>query len=170
MPQAIRCPPKLCVGVGAECSILYTKLHLKKVLAAHITNLPNNQRICGLIVTRDGTATRSGKTFPAIFFVYHSMEGEELYAARRFVVVTREGEPSLFFADPVAKLPPEEVAEINQNLPDEEARILNESIFKAQNLKEDIAFACAQGLYVDNDNKPAPENVPVVKDAVVAAA
>ncbi len=37
---------------------------------------------------------------------------------------------------------------------------IDESIFHLGNCAKDIALVCAQGLAVDNDNEPAPENVP----------
>jgi len=39
-------------------------------------------------------------------------------------------------------------------------RTIDEGIFKSNNNAEDIANVHAEGFDVDNDNEPAPENVP----------
>ncbi len=38
---------------------------------------------------------------------------------------------------------------------------IDNSVFNAGNCKEDIEFVWAQGLEVDNNKEPAPENIPV---------
>jgi len=46
---------------------------------------------------------------------------------------------------------------------------IGENIFRSGNRAEDIANVRGQGFEVDDDNDPAPENVPDATDAAPAA-
>ncbi len=57
-------------------------------------------------------------------------------------------------------------AEVEQDLPLEQEEQngmdgIDNPVFNAGNCKEDIEFVWAQGLEVDNNKEPAPENIPV---------
>ena len=41
-----------------------------------------------------------------------------------------------------------------------EGELLNEAVFFLNNTLEEITIVRNQGLYVDDDNAPAPENIP----------
>jgi hypothetical protein len=44
--------------------------------------------------------------------------------------------------------------------PNEQSEPIGDFVFNAQNRAEDIALVLAMGFEVDDDNKPAPENIP----------
>lgn len=82
----------------------------------------------------------------------------QITVPRRFVKVKMEGVPNMFFDSP--QVPP-----LTQNNPSETAvDTTEEEQDPASNicrdLAEDIALVRNQGYDVDDDNKPAPENVP----------
>ncbi len=73
-----------------------------------------------------------------------------------------EGPPEHFFSAPYpaenGEAEAEAVADAGGEEPAQEP--IDKSIFHHGNFAIDIAFVLAQGLEVDNDNEPAPENVP----------
>ena len=54
-----------------------------------------------------------------------------------------------------------EVADVAAEENPEGQRLSDDSAFTARNNTEDISLVRAQGLDVNNDNDPAPENIPV---------
>ena len=79
----------------------------------------------------------------------------ELYAAKHYVKVVEEGPSDLFFdvAPPSPETPQGEVAT-------EENEGTEFDFRRTGDAAEDIRTVLAQGLAVDDDNAPAPENAP----------
>ncbi len=86
------------------------------------------------------------------FFTLTSIPNEEVYCSRKFCNVLREGPEDLFFED-------EAINASNVGEEDDENEI-EEVVFSSGNRMEDIEFVRNQGLLVDDDNDPAPENIP----------
>jgi hypothetical protein len=111
--------------------------------------------------------TRSGNTFLAVFFRSDSIPGVELHASKYYVKVMQEG-PQEHFRN--IETPPNwPTHAIVNSLPCEnpEGDTVEDYTFTSTgNLCEDIAQVCAQGLDVDDDNKPALENVPTMNISV----
>ena len=85
---------------------------------------------------------------------------QELYAAPRYMHITQEGpEDSFFGIFPVAEEEDTSLIERSSILPSEVQGVLH-----AAPTDEDIALFRGQGIMVDDDNEPAPENQLNVND------
>lgn len=105
-------------------------------------------------MTRQAEVTRRGHTFVGIFVSHPSFQGsDEIYVAKRYAVVRHEGPPEGLFDDT-----PEDAVALNDdgNLVQE----VDPQLYFATNRAEDIAMVRNQGYNVDDDNEPAPENIP----------
>ena len=87
-----------------------------------------------------------------------------LYCAARLAVVTLEGSEDDYSAV-AAPTPPD--LPVRRSDGTDNGNEINDDIYHAQNnADEDIANVRAEGFLVDDDNNPAPENIP---DAVPVA-
>jgi hypothetical protein len=92
-------------------------------------------------------------------FVYRheDFEGKSLHAVQRWSKVENEGADTQLFVTPDNT--PEE--EKDEGAPEEEVRTeIPAEILHSGNRAEDIANVRALGFIVDDDNEPAPENIP----------
>ena len=103
-----------------------------------------------VVVSRE---TRNIKRKPKVSIVVkHDSFGDHLiYCAERYAKVKVEGEADGNFDQKVPDLP------LFTNAPNFSPDLLD--MGGSGSRSEDIALACSQGLDVDDDNKPAPENV-----------
>jgi hypothetical protein len=147
------------IGEGAVCSALVNKLRSSQTVAEALPNAAANQRIEDLVATRHSIITRSARTYDTIYFMSPSLPSIEISAARRYVIVMVPGHADAIWTQFVA---PAVRAPIVPNLPPIVAAtqtIGNKKNF-AQNRAKDIAHVRAEGFEVDDNNDPAPENVP----------
>jgi hypothetical protein len=146
------------LGAGACCSVLYSKLHPGDYVAQHFPNMTLQERLEGLVATRQEVVTRKGKRVRFTFSTHPDHPGQEFYS--NFLKVTAEGDADQFFEEApcTAAAGPSEAP---QDVPEP----IDESVFAATNTAEDIALVWGQGLDVDDDNEPAPENIPQEGDA-----
>jgi hypothetical protein len=86
-------------------------------------------------------------------------------AARKLVVVVVEGHADSLWPD-VAALQERAIAVAAVVVENEE---MDPEIFDARNNAEDIARVRAEGFEVDDDNDPAPENIPAIWDETPVA-
>jgi len=128
------------------------KLRPSRTVAEALPNAAANQRVEDLVATRHAVITRSGRTYGTIYFTSPSFPGVEISAARRFVIVMAPGHVDATWTH----FSPAVHAPIEPNLPPIVAatQTIGDEIF------EDIARVRAEGYEVDDDNDPAPENVP----------
>ena len=142
------------------CSVLVTKLRLSRTVAKALPNAAANQRVEDLVATRHAVITRSGRMYDMIYFMSLSLTGVEISAARRYVIVMvpcpvdamwTHFAPTVRVPIAVPNLPPIVAAP---------TQTIGDGIFFAQNRAEDIACVRAEGFEVNDDNDPAPENVP----------
>lgn len=147
------------LGVGATVSILLKCLHPKDKVQQAWPVIAAQERQDFIVLSQKDT-TRKGKSYVSVV-VDHPMRSNyrgQITVPRRFVKVKMEGVPNMFFDSP--QVPP-----LTQNNPSETAvDTTEEEQDPASNicrdLAEDIALIRNQGYDVDDDNKPAPENVP----------
>jgi hypothetical protein len=90
-----------------------------------------------------------------VFFTHPEFPGVELSAAQNKIKVVAEGHPSGFWGDAPAPTKPPPV-----NAPVAGNEAIDGDVFFAQNNAEDIAQIRAEGFEVNDDNDPAPENIP----------
>jgi hypothetical protein len=136
-----------------------TKLRPSRTVAEALPNAAANQRVKDLVATRHAVATRSGRTYDTIYFTSPSFPGVEISAAKKFVIVMVPGHadamwthfaPAVHAPIVIPNVPPIVAA----------TQTIGDDIFFAQNRAEDIARVRAEEFEVDDDNDPAPENVP----------
>jgi len=162
MPRQQRRNRRLCLGTGAQCSALVSKLHPKPAILRNIINPTAQQRVSDLSAVRVADITRGVCSYRAVFFTYPSIPGEEVHCAIRFCKVEEEGAVEGRFSNEELGIHcPATKAEQDSPSEQEEQNGIDSSVFNAGNRREDIEFVRAQGLEVDNDNEPAPENIPV---------
>ncbi len=155
--MAKSCQKKHCLGAGAKCWVLFDKLHPKPSLLAHCPNPEPQKKVDSLVATRMDTVTRQGQT--AIFFVSKEFPDEELYCALQYCHVIEQGPQDDLFKEfrpsavVAASANESEHAGVEQNI--------DPAVFAFGNRAEDIDFVRNQGLKVDDNNEPAPENVPL---------
>jgi hypothetical protein len=157
------------LGEGARCSVLVKLLRPSREVAEALPNTTAQQRLDDLIATRLDRTDRQGHNFESVFFTSASIPGVILSCARRNCIVREEGHPDALWDVPTRAtrrgrranaVPVAEVVE-------EQVKI-GEEIFRAGNRAEDIANVRGQGFEVDDDNDPAPENVPALWDEAPA--
>ena len=146
---------RICLGEGARCSCLAKYIRPSKDVAAALVNPKPGRRIDDLIAMSRDVTTCGGKTFVSIFFWSSTIPGL-LHAAERWVKVEEQGPTDLLWenAAPTTEAP---AAAIYIN---ERGEDIADFVFNAQNRAEDIALVRNMGFEVDDDNEPAPENVP----------
>ena len=145
-------------GVGARCSVLVRYLHPSNKVAERFPNAIASDRINDLTVLRREEKSRNGRTYQGIVFATPSIPNEEVWCAQRYCRVLDQGPPDDFFDDARPSPPSPEVAAAASA---QDGVPIDDSIFHAGNTAEDIAVVENQGFDVDDDNRPAEENVPV---------
>ena len=81
-----------------------------------------------------------------------------MYCCKRWIRVLQEGNPTQFFNGPALTV---DEAPINLNEDEEEVGVeIPDNVFHSSGDAEDIANVRRLGLDVDDDNEPAPENIP----------
>ena len=150
-------PPtaRLCLGEGARCSCLVKFIRPSKDVAAALVNPKPGRRIDDLIAVSRDVTTRGGKRFVSIFFRSSTIPGL-LHAAERWVKVEEQGPTDLLWENAATTEAPAAAAVYI----DERGEDIADFVFNAQNRAEDIALVRNLGFEVDDDNEPAPENVP----------
>ena len=147
--------PTLRIGVGAKCSILLKRIHPQNVVRQYFPVYAANERLNDCIITRQEPVRRNGRTYVAVFLQHPSLGGEAhttLYTAKRWAVVRSEGDPDRFFDAPSS--PTTTNANTTTAAPNEAG------LLRVTNHAEDIAIVRGEGFHVDDDNEPAPENIP----------
>jgi hypothetical protein len=145
----------LCLGEGARCSCLVKFIRPSKDVAADLVNPEPGRRIDDLIAVSRDVTTRGGKRFVSIFFRSSTIPGL-LHAAERWVRVEEQGACEIWGESPTAEAPAATTAI------DERGEDIVDFVFHAQNRAEDIALVRDMGFEVDDNNKPAPENIPTL--------
>ncbi len=154
LTMARSCQSKKRLGRDAKCSVLLSRLRPSAVVNAKFPNRHSQKRLKDLVCIKIEDATHGGHTTKSVFFSSPSIPDEELYCSRKFCVVLEEGPSKDFFdEEDVTPTIDNEAPTLNNNE-------IDSSVFRAGNRSEDIEFVRNQGLAVDDDNKPAPENVP----------
>ena len=141
------------LGLGATCVPLLKFLHPSDKLAENSLNVVPGQRLEDCAAQRRGMASRKGKDFNAIFFTSPTLSDVELWYATRYALFRTKGHPSEFFEVRAAAGAPPGALPPNTADPEDDN-------FEARNRAEDIALIENQGFDVDDDNRPADENIP----------
>jgi len=160
--------PKMTMGVGAAVSIRVRYLHPSLVIRNFYPNQQHGQRLENCRVIRQEVKKINRKDKLAIIVKHDDFKnGEEhveLHAIPRWFKVTAEGNPDLFFTDVVndgaegAAVP---AGEQQQDATPQQ--ILLSAVSRRVDVND---LRSIPGIQVDDDNLPAPENVPVAGETV----
>ena len=163
--------PKLCAGVGAVASVMSKFVRPSRSIRHKYSNWPKNHKLEGVILVEvDAKVMQQGADAILVFvFTHFDFPEEQLYAAKRYIHVTQEGEEvslSLleeYFIPAVSSgaIGPLTFDQTNRadGAEGNDAPILLS--VRTSNLRsEDMVELCRQGISIDGDNNPAPENVP----------
>lgn len=154
-------------GIGAECSAMIKFLHPSKRISEAMTNCPPTYRLVGLLAIKKETRKVNHRDQSCIVFRHDKFPNEELYCAARFCRVLKEGNEKDFFSldDRAVAVVDETVPAVTQvEVPREELPPGHEHF---RGTAEDIAIMKDLGFDVDDDNQPAPENIPTLQEREV---
>ena len=156
---------KKALGTGAKCSVLVRYLHPAKTVKETLVNMRHNERLHDLIAIREEAQIVNRKNQPCIIFRHEQFDGIELRCVKRFTRVEEACHPDHTFAGEGRRErndDNETVTEAPNNPNTSELPMvpLPDDIFHMGNRAEDIATVRGMGFSVDDDNEPAPENVP----------
>ena len=155
MPRGSR---KKRIGTGAICSVLKRILHPSREINNKYPNQQHRERLDELLVTGHELRRVRGKEQLCILFRHADFEGIQLYCQEQYAKVITEGPAEYFFVTQEG-VDQEEVHE-QQNPQEEQAEEFQLILELVGDLAEDIACLHAEGYGMDDDNEPAPENVP----------
>ena len=135
-------------GEGCEFTCLMKHIHpQKKVQKRYPDYNKRDDELDGCLMLREGIKRTSGKLRKTFFFTHIEFPDEELHICRGFVTITKEGEAEGIFEK-----------DIESNVETASNKEIPELSGDAN---EDVARFLAEGFVVDDDNIPAPENVPI---------
>jgi hypothetical protein len=142
--------PQLHHGVGADCTVLTKCIHPSEHVRKKHANLEKGHQTLVIIVGEETVKVRR-KEQKCYTFRSDDYPNTILHAVKRYVNVVTEGTPETFFDQPT----------------DDEANNVGAAAVEAPNMplrtndhNEDIQAFTVLGAIVDDDNLPAPENVP----------
>ena len=135
-------------------------MHPSKLIIRKYPNCTAQTRLENLLTIKEGTRLVNKKQQRVIFFRHDDFEGTEICCVRQWVKIVQEGHQQHFFDESNTEQSNTGGAVDNFRSVEENGDEIEATIFYANNCAEDIAMVRNQGLYVDDDNDPAPENVP----------
>ena len=125
-----------------------------QVVAEAFINADKDYTLEDLIAVECKVVMRKGKPIKSYFFRSPSLPGL-VSCAEKWVTVLEQGEHCLIWDEPglaPSVLTPPATNEAGEEIAD--------FVFQALNRAEDIALVRAMGFEVDDDDEPAPENIP----------
>ena len=122
-------------------------------------NVVARERLGDLIVIRCEVKKVNQQDKQCIIFRHNDFDNQEIYCAERYARVLTEGSEVDFFTGvPVG-------VEVTEEVKEGEEEEIAVPWLANTDLAENIARLRAEGYDVDDDNEPAPENVPTVEPA-----
>ncbi len=141
-------------GVGATCSAPIRFVRPKRLIDAKFPTIAPQQRLTDLLALRKETRRLNGRDQLCVVYRHDSFPNEELLTHSRYCKVETEGPTDHLFGNDAA---PEAAAEeVGEEVPEE--------VLHAHS--EDVNLIRNAGFDVDDDNEPAPENIPVEGETV----
>ena len=142
-------------GIGAVCTVLKRFLHSRPDIVNKYPNSVFSDCLNNLLAIRKEKKTVNRKEQWCIIFRHDDFPNKEIYCVERYCKVLKEGPTGQFFALDNADLAPT----IAEEEP-ETGLIETPTTIPGGNVNDDIVRIRMQGLEVDDDNDPAPENIP----------
>ena len=150
---------KKTLGVGAVVSVLSRMLHPSAAIRERYTNPQPRHILENLLVIRKEVRKINRRDQMAIVMRHDEFPGIELYCIEKFVHITTSGPPEHYFTDTAAVATSNQEGDgngqDNNALPDEVVAFLDSDRIPNEN-----ANYIANLIPTDDDNEPAPENIP----------
>ena len=144
------------LGSGAVCSVYLRYLHPRDVVKAAFINLQHGQRQDDLLALRMEEKRVNKRMQECVVFRSEAFSCE-VYCVKRFVKVTSASPPTDLFNIAENNLS----EQINEEAGGNEAGVPTPRVPHGHGtMDEAIRIVRAAGLDVDDDNEPAPENIP----------
>ena len=149
---------KKTLGVGAVCTVFTRYMHPEKTITNKYPNRLHNDVMEGLLVIRKEKKVVNRVEKEVVVFRHDAFENVELHTVVRWAKVKEEGPAEQFFA----RVPALEPAETSQEIISGEngGEQIPDHVYHLSGQAEDIAHVRGLGFEVDDDNDPAPENIP----------
>ena len=147
------------LGIGAKCSVFTKYLHPAKAVADTYVNYGHKHRTFDLLCIQKEEKFFNKDTRTCAAFCHSDFVGQELYTVLRWAKVTEEGSPTQIFVDAI---PPSltSVGRASDDTTEENQDEIPAFVCHATSRSEDVALIRGFGFHVDDDNDPAPENIP----------
>ena len=142
-------------GVGAVCRAFVKYMHPSELMRNKFVNITAQLKISDLIAIRQEVRRVRRKEQMCIIFRHPYWENQEIYCCKRWVRVLQEGHQDHLFDPPSLT-----VDDLRTPNTEEEGIDIPVEVFRSNASAEDIANVRRLGLDVDDDNEPAPENIP----------
>ena len=163
--------PKLHADVGAVASVMSKFVHPRKPIRDKYPNWPKNHKLQGVVLVEvDAKVVQRGANAMLVFvFTHFDLPNKKLYAAKTYIHVTQEGEEDSLFVLAEAVIPDVSAGAIGPLKFDQTNRVdgaesNNTPILLSSSMSnirlEDMVELRRQGIAIDDDNDPAPEDVP----------
>jgi hypothetical protein len=149
--------PKPKLGIDASGLVLLKYVHPSQYVRDRYPNMLPQQKLENCIVTGKEPRRIRGNMQDAVIFRHDDFPDKELYCVIRWFKVTEEGPADKVFAA-------EGVAVVETVLEDD---TIDETIQRMANLNvtpDTAEFRSTGAIDIDDDNAPAPENIPNVND------
>jgi hypothetical protein len=148
---------KMTMGKGAVVSVLSSRLHPSNLIRTMWINPEKNHRVEDLVVRRQEVKKVNRRDQMTLVMTHeafqHDGEYIELYAAKRFCIIKKEGDPDFFFT----------IEPAGNNFEAQEAELVPQEvqdIIQRGTLKDGDMEVTGDFVEIDDDNEPAPENMP----------
>ena len=157
-------------GVGALCSVLLSRLHPRDVIADAFPNQEHRERIDGLVCIRKEKKTVSRNEQECYVFWHEKFDNNDVYCICRWSRVTEacpEGQEfQVYHQDDDGE---ETQLHTEEEILDEEEEEMEEGLFREILTAgaSDIELVRASRYDMDNNNEPAPENLPATNATMV---
>ena len=157
---------KKSLGVGATCAVFSRYMHPAKTVSDKYPNRVHSHVMDNLLVIRKEKKVVNRVERDVVVFRHDDFPNVELHTVLRRAKVTNEGTPNQFFAEVPSHRPPPGTEEEKDGTGEGGERI-PAHVFHLHEQSEDIAYVRGLGFEVDDDNDPAPENIPRQQDTAV---
>lgn len=144
---------KKIMGVRAEVTCLARFLHPSAYIRERYVNQEHRQRLSGMTVVRRESKTINRKPQMAIVVTHEEFPNKELYAVEKHFMITKEG-PVEYFFEVDNEAGRKEMEQTAVKLP----KAALDSVGNDPRLVDELRGV----VDVDDDNDPAPENIPDV--------
>ena len=142
------------LGVGTKCEALKRVLHPRPLVCEKYPNSTAQDRLDELLVIKKEKKKINGSEKICIVFRHDDFDNQEIYCSERYAKVLTEGNEVDFFTDVTVQ------AEEEKDALDDADEATLVPVLGTSDLAENIARVRMEGYNVDDDNEPAPENVP----------